>query len=74
MPEGVALRKPSVKMPSLRNAIAIALRSYRQAFDRRMQLYGWDVTHWNAWKKESGELLVTLLRGETEAETHREGT
>jgi hypothetical protein len=68
--EGVRLTTPSVKMDSLRNSIAIALLSYRQATDRRMKLYGWDMTDWNAWKKESAKLLVPRLR---EAKTDREG-
>ena len=61
--EGVLLATPSLNMPSLRNLIAVALYSYRQATDRRMQLYGWDMDDWNAWKKESAKLLVPLLRG-----------
>jgi hypothetical protein len=60
--DGVQLAKPIVTMPSLRNLIAVTLRSYRQAMDRRMQLYGWDMTHWQAWKKESAKLLIPLLR------------
>lgn len=60
--EGVVLAAPSLKMPLLRNLIAVALHSYREATDRRMKLYGWDMTDWNAWKKESARVLVPLLR------------
>lgn len=60
--EGVLLATPSLKIPSLRNLIAVTLHSYRQATDRRMLLYGWDTTDWQAWKKESAKLLVPLLR------------
>jgi hypothetical protein len=62
--EGVALAAPSVKMPALRNAIAIALLSYRGATDRRMELYGWDMALWNKWKRESAMVLAPLLRDE----------
>ena len=60
---GVKLMTPSVNMPNLRNAIAISLLSYREATDRRMSLYGWDMTYWNAWKTESARLMASLLRG-----------
>lgn len=60
--EGVVLATTNLNMSSLRNLIAVALRSYREATDRRMKLYGWDMTDWNAWKKESARVLVPLLR------------
>jgi hypothetical protein len=60
---GVKLMTPSVNMPNLRNAIAISLLSYREATDRRMTLYGWDMTDWNAWKTGSARVLSPILRG-----------
>ena len=60
--QGVKLMAPSVNMPNLRNAIAVSLLSYRQATDRRMDLYGWDRTDWDAWKTESGRVMKRLLR------------
>lgn len=63
--EGVMLATPSLSMPSLRNSIAVTLLSYREATDRRMKLYGWDMTDWNAWKKESALALRALLRNGT---------
>jgi hypothetical protein len=42
--EAVSLASPSAKIPSLVNLIAVTLDAYQQATDRRMQLYGWDLT------------------------------
>jgi hypothetical protein len=61
--EGVTLVKPTAKVASLRNLITISLLAYRHATDRGMELYGWDMTQWTAWKKESARILVPLLRG-----------
>jgi hypothetical protein len=57
---GVKLMTPSVDLPSLVNAVAISLLSFRLATDHRMTLYGWDMTDWNAWKTESSRLLAAL--------------
>lgn len=62
--EGVFLAAPSAKTPALLNLIAVAIRSFREATNRRIELYGWDMTYWNAWKNETAKELVALLRGQ----------
>jgi hypothetical protein len=61
--QGVKLMTPSVNMSNLRNAIAITLLAYQEATERRMSLYGWDMTAWNAWKIKTAQVLAPLVRG-----------
>jgi hypothetical protein len=50
----------SARVPDM--AIAHALESFWEATDRRFLLYGWDVTHWKGWVRESRRLILPLLR------------
>ena len=54
--------QPSAAVESLTFAIALALRSFWEATDRRFLLYAWDLTHWNGWVRESKRLMLPLLR------------
>lgn len=60
--EGVTLMQPSAPLESLTLAIAHMLESFWEATDRRFLLYGWDVTHWKGWVRESRRLILPLLR------------
>ncbi|MGH2557050.1 MAG: hypothetical protein ACRDHO_15245 [Actinomycetota bacterium] len=61
-PPGISLVAPAIRPEEVRTKIAIAVMSYERAFDRRIDLFGWDLTDWKAWKTESGRALHRLLR------------
>jgi hypothetical protein len=64
--DGMTTMEPSVPLDSLSLGIAIALDSFWQATDRRFYLYGYDVRDWNRFVLESKQLLLPLLRKESD--------
>jgi len=59
---GITLIEPTAPMSVLPYSIAIALDSFWQASDRRFALYGWNVTHWNGWKREAKRAMLPVLK------------
>jgi hypothetical protein len=59
---GITLMEPAAPFAVLLYSIVIGLESFFQATDRRFSLYGWEMTHWNGWKREVKRALLPVLR------------
>jgi hypothetical protein len=59
---GITLMEPAAPFGVLLYSTAISLDSFFDATDRRFSLYGWDVTHWNGWKREAKLALLPVLQ------------
>lgn len=56
------MRAPTAEFSVLVRDVAMALRGYRAAVDRLMQLFDWDASQWKATKIEASRVVVGLLR------------
>jgi hypothetical protein len=57
---GSTLMKPAEEMGSQLSFLAVALNAYSDAQRRRIALFGWDATSWNAWLVTTAQAMREL--------------